>query len=383
MPRARPRAAKPPYTPAAATNPTTRNEIADGKGGRPFDLLLDGHGRQLLGGEKEVPGDHHRSDGHQQPGHRLGPVAVQRFVDEGADGEGDGGQGDVAGIAGEDVDEAGKPEPEAGEQQEVELDEGQARMRVDTLAVQSNERTGQGEEGDGAPREEPESELPHKRLEGVRARATSGDAAERKGVPTGREVQRRQRQGSENGQTPGHAQHRSRAEQAGAIGTLGGEAGRAGVGGNAGGAEGAGAVGRRRGDRVTGPEAETEQLGRKQGGQRQEGAHQETAGVDAHGQAKESERGVSSPPASIRRPGETAESAQRQRQGGNERRVRGQLPRLHHEERHGAEGEGREHGGAPAQKPSPRPINRHQGAERREGDEEARADFAGAEKTDT
>ena len=55
---------------------------------------------------------------------------------------------------------AGEREPEAGEEQQVELDEGQARIAVvDAVGVEANERTGQREERDRAPGEEPEPEL--------------------------------------------------------------------------------------------------------------------------------------------------------------------------------------------------------------------------------
>ncbi len=86
--------------------------------------------------------------------------------------------------------------------------------------------------------------------------------------------------------------------------------------------------------------------------------------------------------AAVGRPGVPPERAQHQRQPGDERRVRGQLSRLEHEQRRRSERQHGEQAGALAQQARARPVDRHQRGDRRQGEEEPGAQLAGAEDAD-
>ena len=84
----------------------------------------------------------------------------------------------------------------------------------------------------------------------------------------------------------------------------------------------------------------------------------------------------------VRRPGETAERAERQRQRRDQRRVRRELARLQHEERHRPQRQRRQQRGARAQQAAPRPVHRQQRAHGRQRDRQARAQLARAQEAD-
>ena len=174
------------------------DQIADRDVRGPVDLVEEVNRGQILGREVEVAGDDHRPHGHQQAGHRFGPPPLQRLVEEGADRQRDGGERLVAGLAEHDVAVAGERVAHAGEEQQVELDEGQARVgpRGPELPSPSRRMSGRASANTATALQgkspNPSSRI--RRLEGVGRRAAARDAAHQRGVFAGHDVAEAERQ---------------------------------------------------------------------------------------------------------------------------------------------------------------------------------------------
>jgi hypothetical protein len=141
---------------------------------------------QRVGLEEEVAGHHDGPGGHQQAQHRLGPLALEGLVEEGAHRQGQRSQRREPGLAGHQHEDGGEREAEASEDQEVELSEGQPpAVSPRLVGAQADERAPQREHHQRAPGEQAEAELLDEVLEELRRRTAARDRPQQQRVLAG------------------------------------------------------------------------------------------------------------------------------------------------------------------------------------------------------